>query len=182
MRTATLRGFTLIELICVIAIIMVLTGLAVVQMDFMVPRYRLRAAARQVASHVKRARSQAAATGKDVYVKYDLGKGAYWLVMAFPKKDDSGAPTKEFVYEEIMRSTLPDGVEFVSVILGSKESFTSGQATVRVSPFGSTRHHIVNLKNKEGQEFALKVNGFTGAVSFYERRQEAPELLEDTGY
>lgn len=180
-------GFTLIELMVVVVIMALLVGVAVIRVDYMVPRYRLRAAAREVASHFKRARSQAASTGKDVYVKYDLPKGAYWLLVAFPKTDgkepdpEKKEPPREFEYQEILKSTLPEGVEFASVILGKNQQFTTGVANVRVSPFGSSRHMIVNLRNKDGNLIALKVNGFTGAISYYDQHQEAEELLEDRG-
>jgi hypothetical protein len=52
---------------------------------------------------------------------------------------------------------------------------------VRLTPFGSSSHVIVNLKNSDEREISLKFNGFTGSVSFVEGRQEAEEILEDTG-
>lgn len=186
MQDARARGMTLIEIMAVVLILALIVGIVTVRLDFMVPKYRLRAAAREVGYHAKRARAQAAATGKDVYIKYDLSQGKYWLLVAFPKKPEPGSPEekeppKEFVYEEILKGTLPDEVQFVSVILGAKEIYTEGQATVRVSPFGSIHHHIINLRLKSGQEMAVKINGFTGAVSFYDHHLEPEELLEDTG-
>jgi prepilin-type N-terminal cleavage/methylation domain-containing protein len=180
------RGMTLIEIMAVVLILSLVVGLVTIRLDFMVPKYRLRAAAREVGFHAKRARAQAASTGKDVYIKYDLSRGTYWLLVAFPKKAAPGSPEenqppKEFVYETILRGRLPDEVEFVSVILGSKEIYTQGEATIRVSPFGSAHHHILNLRLKSGQEIATKINGFTGAVTFYDRHLEPEELLEDTG-
>lgn len=177
---------TLIEIMCVVLILALIVGLVTVRLDFMVPKYRLRAAAREVGYHAKRARAQAAATGKDVYIKYDLSQGTYWLLVAFPKKPEPGSPEekeppKEFVYQEILKRKLPDEVQFVNIIVGAKEIYTQGQATIRISPFGSAHHHIINLRLKSGQEIAAKVNGFTGAVTFYDRLLEPEELLEDTG-
>jgi len=180
MPSARRRGFTLVEMIAVIAILAIMVGVAVTRIDFMIPRYRLRAAAREVAGHVKRARSQAASTGKDVYVKYDLGKGTYWLLVAFPKTEEGQEPVlppKEFAYEEFKKEELPEGVDFVNVI--ADQTYATGVVTLRVSPFGSLHHHIVNLRNKEGREIALKVNGFTGAVTFSDKHLQADELLED---
>ncbi len=178
------RGFTLIELMVVVVIMALLVGIAVIRVDYMIPRYRLRAAAREVAYHFKRARAQAASTGKNVYAKYDLSQGTYWLLVAFPKavpQEQKDEPPKEFEYHEILKSKLPDGVEFVSLILGKDEVITKDQATLRLSPFGSSKHMIVNLRNKDGNTIALRVNGFTGAVSYYDKHQEAEDLLEDTG-
>ena len=88
---------------------------------------------------------------------------------------------EEIRYEQVFRKRLPERVQFVDVILGEKQKHGQGLALVRFSPFGSANHHIVNLKNGEGDEIALKLNGLTGAVTFYDHRKEADELLEDTG-
>ena len=52
---------------------------------------------------------------------------------------------------------------------------------VRLAPFAMSTHTIVNLRNKEDRQAAVKFNGFTGYVSFYEERKDAEELLEDSG-
>ena len=41
-------------------------------------------------------------------------------------------------------------------------------ATVRVGPLGTSEQHVVNLVNRKGQSMAVKLNGLTGVVSFYE--------------
>ena len=85
MKRAT-QGFTLIELIAVLTIIAVVMGVAVTRLDWMVPKYRLRGAAREVGAALKRARARAASTGRDVYLEIDLAKGRYWLLVAFPRQ------------------------------------------------------------------------------------------------
>ncbi|MBI2901804.1 MAG: prepilin-type N-terminal cleavage/methylation domain-containing protein [Planctomycetes bacterium] len=185
----SLTGFTLIEMMAVVMIMALLVGIAVIRVDHMVPKYRIRAAAREVAGQFKRARAKAASTGKDVYARYDLAKGTYWLLVAFPKEGDEEKkseeglpePPKEFEYQTVLKSELPEDVEFVSLILGKEEIYKEGVPTVRVSPFGSSRHMIVNLRNRDGNVIALKVNGFTGAITYYDRHQEAEDILEDTG-
>ncbi len=175
-------GFTLIELIVVIVVIGLVMGLAITRMDFMVPKYKIRGAARGVAFHIKRARFQAVSTGKEVYIKYDLSRGRYWLLVAFPKTDEEAEEVPdEFEYSEVMRKKLPDGIRFVNVIAGADQVYSDGIATIRLSPFGSSNHVIVNLQDDGDKKMSLKVNGFTGAVSFYKGHRAPEQILEDDG-
>jgi prepilin-type N-terminal cleavage/methylation domain-containing protein len=73
-------GFTLLELIAVITIMALMVGVAALRLDYMFPKYRLRGGAREVCSLIKRARSHAAATGKDVYIHFPKGD-----ILVYPK-------------------------------------------------------------------------------------------------
>lgn len=188
MRRAT-QGFTLIELIAVLTIIAVVMGVAVTRLDWMVPQYRLRGAAREVGAALKRARARAASTGRDVYLEIDLAKGRYWLLVAFPRQtNESGAAGSSGMEYQPMfqRSIDPDSreepsIHVVDVVLGPEENVEDGIARVRFSPFGGSDHVIVNLRNDNDEILAVKMNGFTGHVSFYDEYQDAKELLEDPG-
>ena len=178
------RGFTLVEVMVVVVIVGLMAGLAATRMDFLVPKYRLRGAAREVAGLFKQARSRAAGSGHDVYVEIDLPRGTYWLLIAFPKPvaGAEAADPKALEYQPISQQVLPDGVKFVDVIQGSQDKIDAGRARMRVTPFGSSSHLIVNLKNAEDREISVKMNGFTGSVTFHEGRLEAEEILEDAEY
>ena len=172
-------GFTLIELMLVCVIIGLMVGLAATRLDLMVPKYRLRAAAREVASVLKQAKARAAAQGKDVYFEIDLAQGRYWLLAPFPKEDPMADPktveSRPLEYQALFVRALPDGAHFTDVILGDKEKATSGRVRVRLSAFGASSHVIVNLTNSDDNIVSLKMNGFTGMSSY------AEELLEDKG-
>jgi prepilin-type N-terminal cleavage/methylation domain-containing protein len=178
-------GFTLIELVLVCVIIGIMVGLAATRLDLMVPKYRVRAAAREVAAVLKQGKARAAAQGKDVYFEVDLSQGRYWLLAPFPKEDPTADPSsvesRPLEYQALFVRALPDGVHFIDVILGEKEKSTLGRVRVRLSSFGASSHVIVNLINSDENIVSLKMNGFTGMISYSEEHQDAEQLLEDKG-
>jgi len=182
-------GFTLIELVAVVVLLGAMMAVVVTRMDHLVPEYRLRGAAREVAAALRLGKARAAATGKEVYLEVDLPKGRYWLLAAFPRKEaveqaveeKTEIDAKAYAYEAVLDQDLPEGVEFVDLIFSEREKVTDGRTRIRLSPFGSSSHTIVNLRNRDDREISVKLNGFTGAVSFYDHRKEAEELIEDEG-
>jgi prepilin-type N-terminal cleavage/methylation domain-containing protein len=188
MRSA---GFTLLELILVVMILALIASLAVTRMDLMVPKYRLRGAVRQTASILQLARSKAAASGRDVYVRVYLSEGKYELLVPNQKEDQPWVPADtpeelipppQYEFQSVFSGALPEGPEFVNVILGSEadQTVSTGRAQIRVSPFGAGDHVIVNFR-LEDRRASLRLNGLTGVISFYEEEKYAPELLEDEG-
>ena len=178
-------GFTLIELVLVCVIIGVMVGLAATRLDLMVPKYRVRAAAREVGAVLKQGKARAAAQGRDTYVEIDLAQGRYWLLAAFPKEDPQADPktveSRPLEYQPLFVRKLPDGVHFIDVILGEKEKVTSGRVRIRLSAFGASSHVIANLINSDDLVISVKMNGFTGMISYADEHQDADELLEDKG-
>ena len=179
-------GFTLVELIVVIVIVGLMAMITVTKLDFMVPKYRLRGAARDVGSVLGLGKAHAASNGKDVYFEVDLARGDFWLLAPFPKQElgddvNTDVSARPLEYQPIFQRSLPDGIQFTDVVLGDKDKRVDGIARARLSALGSSQHVILNLRNDEGREISLKMNGFTGVITYADGRQEAEALLEDPG-
>jgi prepilin-type N-terminal cleavage/methylation domain-containing protein len=181
-------GFTLIELVVVIVIVGLMAMVTVTKLDFLVPKYRLRGAAREVGSVLGLGKAHAASSGKDVYFEVNVARGEYWLLAAFPKEEigDTSATdvsARPLEYQPVFQRSLPDGVQFTDVVLGDRnKSFNdNGISRARISALGASSHIILNMKNDEGREISVKMNGFTGIISYVDGRQEAEAMLEDPG-
>ncbi len=178
-------GFTLIELMLVVLIMGVIVSLAATRLDFLVPKYRLRGAARDVAALLRQGKARAAAQGRDLYFEADLSQSRYWLLAPFPKLEAGDDPKKidgrPLEYQPVMERKLPEGVHFIDVILGDKEKSTTGRTRVRLSALGANSHVIVNLENDEHKIVGLRMNGFTGIIDFDDQHRDAEQLLEDRG-
>ncbi len=71
------RGFTLIELMLVVAIISILTGIAFISMMHYGMVIRANASSRQLGGHLRQARASAIRSGRSYCVQFDTTSGAY---------------------------------------------------------------------------------------------------------
>lgn len=84
-RRRARAGFSLIEIMAVLIILGIILMSVVPAIDNLVPAYRLRSAAREVASLIELAHSEAVSTRKEFKLAYDLDQETYWLIL--PPRD-----------------------------------------------------------------------------------------------
>jgi prepilin-type N-terminal cleavage/methylation domain-containing protein len=175
-------GFTLIELICVVVILSVAMIVGMLNVEYLIPKYRLRAAAREVGKLLKTARTRAATTNKDVYVQFDFERRTCCILVPFKKEATDELLQEKYEYRKAMEITLPKGVSFFDVIVSEDEKANSDVYVVRISPFGFAANIIVNLENKHGEAQSVELNGLTGGLAFFNEHRVAYEMLEDFEY
>lgn len=96
-RVTRRQGFTLIEIMTVLLILGVILMSVVPAIDGLVPSYRLKGAAREVAALLEMAQSEAISQRKEFRVAYDLDSNTYWLVLPpkDPEESDATDPTAQ---------------------------------------------------------------------------------------
>lgn len=81
------RGFTLLELLAVVALLGMVLFFAMPALDNLTPRTRLASGARSVGTMMEQAQSEAIASGKEFTIAYDLSKQTFWLILP-PKEEE----------------------------------------------------------------------------------------------
>lgn len=133
------NGFSLLEVIIVVAIIMVLVGLTLITMTSSVRNYRLSSAARQLAATVQMAKIKAMARDAQYRVVADTSTTPHSFVVQFrPRGAASFAPDPNSD-----RFTFPTSVRFDNSGISAAPP---GQTTTQATEMGfNTRGLLVNL-------------------------------------
>ncbi len=172
------RGFTLIELVVALAIVALAVAVAVPRLDHLTPKYRLRAAAREVASTIDLARGNAAGKGQRYAIRYFVGEGTYALYGP-PGLDDGELPPEGpwRLSRQGKAFELPRGVHFRAIVAQTGETVERGEAWVRFDPLSLEGSHIVYFENDDGKRCSVKYNALLGVADFAETwvEWEAPE-------
>ncbi len=164
------RAFTLIELAAVVAILGIAVTMFVMKVDNVMPRTRLRAAARLVGSTVELAASDAVMKGGERAVLYDQKLATITVRTGtdlFGEEEEQGT---------LIRKSLPPGVELLEV-----EGVHSEQdrALVVISPSGRMSPHAVHLRNSAGR-MTVEIYGVTGKVRYHNEEVRLRQFTRET--
>lgn len=185
-------GYTLIELVMVILLLGIMLSFTFAKVDYLSPRYSLRAVAREIARTVALARSQAATQGRVYFVKYRFQEKSYYILAPFedPPTDSQAAgslgspnpsagapPIPALHWEPVFRKDLPAGTVFRDIVVGG-EKIEDQDVTVEISPFGLTKGHVVHLTDGT-RDYSIDINPLTGAARFHEEYYEPQAQEQD---
>jgi prepilin-type N-terminal cleavage/methylation domain-containing protein len=177
------RGFTLIEIMVTIAIIALITALAVPGLNYAF-RTDTEAFARQLSSVFRESRDRALLRRVLVRVNFDLTKQAYWVEEApaaylLPSEaeekkaqEDAGRTFKEDEQESAFRlvkeitpnkRSVPKGIKIVKIISPRfKEPITEAEAQIYYRPNGISDAAILHLEDTDKIQRSISINPVTG--------------------
>jgi general secretion pathway protein H len=160
-------GFTLMELIIVIALLVVASGFVIMNLEGVTAKGRLRKAGRDLAAHLRYARNFAVLSGKPIYVYYDLDESDYYLTREYYGQERGARRHEELRASEHVKWETPRGVRIVRVesVVTKSERFIE---RFDFTPFGACVSHHVYLKGPEEDDWVtVAVNGLTGRVAVH---------------
>jgi len=163
------RGFTMLEVMLVMAVIIMLAAIAYPSIETMYGQSRLYAAADQIRARWNDARSQAIEEGRayrfaiqnDGRFRIAPDSQKYWPngTTAPEEPDDPDTPELEII------ETLPEGVHFAEG-LGGEPGDGEWQTVVRFLPNGTASLDVeVTFQMGSTRPLHLRLRGLTGAVS-----------------
>ncbi len=179
------RGFSLVELMVVVAVLGLIVGIVTISYKNVLPRTQLNSAVRVLSDHLHGTRSEAIARNREFLFQYDLDNNTYWVLTPYWNDSEGGLSPYLVIYEEyeadlrrIHETKLPEGVSFHGIQLND-ELYETGIQSVRFRPLGySTDHRIILYQERYDRYFTVEVLSLTGLIRFHEGQNPRPILTE----
>jgi prepilin-type N-terminal cleavage/methylation domain-containing protein len=153
------KGYTLIELMVVLALIGILLAVAVPGIRESLAADRLGSAARKIAALSRELRSDAARENEDSFLQVDLDRGCFWKFHAGLSPEKSTETRKNAF-------CLPDGVQVVDVHPYGQDKKKEGETAVRFSRKGYAQPAVIHLAH-EDRQITLVIQPFLNAVGIH---------------
>ncbi|HYE60482.1 MAG TPA: prepilin-type N-terminal cleavage/methylation domain-containing protein [Phycisphaerales bacterium] len=181
------RGFTLIELMICIAVLVVIAALVMPSMDSMNDSTRFRTACDQLSSVASVCRAEARRTGKPVAVVATTNQDGTQSIVSVPLGDAAEAPagtTLEVDSRVLM--VMPKGISIHADVDGADVIEPAPDQEVSIDPVdeatqsliiywangAATAQAPIKVKGPGGRVAGAKVNSFTGTVTVSEEPAE----------
>ncbi len=150
-------------------VVLVLLGIffsfTIPRFDGFTPKYRLRTAARRLATKIESHRNLAISRGAWVGIRYTLDdEESYYELIRPPPAEYPYQPVEERL--SYGKEKLPAGVQIRSVALRGGDIVEAGVVLVLFSPLGTSGSHSVTFSNRGGMTWTVKFNAITGTFDF----------------
>jgi type II secretion system protein H len=164
-------GFTLIEIMLVVMIIAVMTGISMPLMKGTFQSARIKAASREVAGFLRLARNTAVLRERPCEIRFNLEKDQYWLVLLDENANEEDLNKRQ---ERRERQELKIGEDAASVhelpkdvhfaVIYSGASVTEDKKLPRVIYYadGSSTPATIVVQDKKKRAFNIEVYQTTG--------------------
>lgn len=167
-------GFSMVELMAIVAIIGLMTVMTSVAVEAVLPGERLNTSIRVLASDLMSARTEASSRGMEYRLIYDLDEHRYRISTPFAVGEESRLRLeRDEEYDDDLRYYTPwvelgDGVEFQAVHVAGLPH-TRGEVYVRFDPLGTaTDHSVVLTQPAFENSFTVEVLPLTGLIRMHD--------------
>ncbi len=165
-RTHARSGFSLVELLIVVAILGMIAGVVIVGSSAMLPGAHLSQAVHTLSAHIYGARSEAISRNQTYHIEYDLDAGTYHQISPYRAAGELAREDDERLV--FKREELPQGIEITRISVDGID-YSEGRVRVRFDPIGTVSGHSVLLTQGEYEAmFTIEVLPLTGLVRFHE--------------
>ncbi len=180
----TRRGYTLFEMVVVVALVCLLAGLAVPPIESMYADYKLQAAVDQVSGQWSAIRARAVTEGRPYRFSIQSGGGDFRAAPDAPEFWSGGAPPAADSGDKaplVVQDSLPRGIRFATLNVTDSSYFGAGAAdpegpsdsssgawsTAAVfQPDGTAQQDVeITFRSAESGPITLRLRALTGGMS-----------------
>jgi prepilin-type N-terminal cleavage/methylation domain-containing protein len=162
-RINRVKGFTLLELLVVLAILGIFLGIFSLGTGSILSRGDLRLATRQILSQVASVRGEAAGTRSEQSLIFNIDENRLERNIRKKKLEfGSSGDGKETVLR------LPREVDLVDVRIERRGKYQEGEVAVHFFPNGCLERTLIHLKNNKDETYTIEINPLTGQATLYE--------------
>ena len=178
------RGYTLLELMFVVGVVIVLAAMAVPQAFATIERSRTLAAAHHLAGRLALARTQAVGRAATIALRFDVVNGAV-IYSVFADRNRNGVRTKDItdgIDRQIDPSiALSDLFPRVAIVNGTTDppssgvQLSGGGSLLSFTPAGTATSGSLYIRGADRSQYAIRVLGATGRTRlqrYDEKRRE----------
>ncbi len=173
------RGFSLIEIMVVIVIIGLMSGVALLSWESIFPNQALNSAIRRLSDVLHSTRSEAIARSREFRIVYDIENDTYQVRTPF--LHGGGIALTDIDEDRVwvdFNDLAEAGIDLVSVTIDDTV-YSDGSVFVRFDPLGSSSYHSVVLHQKLfDRYFTVEALPLTGDIRFHEGVYER-ELVDE---
>lgn len=184
------RGFTFIEILVVVGILIILVGITAPRLGGMLDHSQFQAASRDLVGLLRYARDTAVVRGDGCEVRFDPEGGRYRI--GFVHLDEDGNPVDEqetsdddpiqIAGDAIGVHEFPRDVFFTMIHSSAPELPNSGLPRIIFYPDGSATAGIIGIQNEDGRALQIHVFRTTGMAKVEKGKPIKPDNVEPLFY
>jgi prepilin-type N-terminal cleavage/methylation domain-containing protein len=171
-RIRRASGFTLLELLVVLAILGIFLGMFSLRTGGIVSEGDLRLASRMIIAQVGYFRGKAASTRSEQFLFFNIDKDRLEKEIA---DGETGSETFQNRREIILQ--LPKGVDLVDISVERRGKFQEGDVSIRFSPNGCLERTLVHMRNAENEIYTIEFNPLTGQATLHDSYVDQKEAF-----